>query len=389
MLYGGTDLCKQPPREMRRLRRKLQLIFQDAHASLNPRLPIGDLVGEALDIHSLYTGRARRGRIRELLDMVGLASHLAERYPHELSGGQAQSVAICRALAVEPELIVCDEPVSALDVSIQAQIVNLLQDLQEQLHLTYIFISHDLSIVRHMSDRVAVMYLGRIAEMATKEAIYSAPAHPYTKALMSAVPVPDPDLEAQRRRTILVGRSAEPRRSALRLPLPHALSRSRSRPAPVSTRRAMRSARTTGRTASVSRSKTARPLAIQNNHRRKFMTFTLLARCPKTGQVGIGIATYSICVGLYCNGLRGNVGATMSQAFVNQGNNPLALRLLAQGYTPAARARRTEGQRSESRVPADRDDRPRRPRSRHTPAPRTAAGPAIRSATATSRWAMS
>jgi oligopeptide transport system ATP-binding protein len=205
VLYGGTDLCKQSPREMRRLRRKLQLIFQDAHASLNPRLPIGDLVGEALDIHSLHTGRARRGRIGELLDMVGLSSHLAERYPHELSGGQAQRVAICRALAVEPELIVCDEPVSALDVSIQAQIVNLLQDLQERLHLTYIFISHDLGIVRHMSDRVAVMYLGKIAEMATKEAIYAAPAHPYTKALMSAVPVPDPDLEAQRRRTILAG----------------------------------------------------------------------------------------------------------------------------------------------------------------------------------------
>jgi oligopeptide transport system ATP-binding protein len=205
VLYGGTDLCKQSPREMRHLRRKLQLIFQDAHASLNPRLPIGDLVGEALEIHNLYPGRARRGRIRELLDMVGLADHLAERYPHELSGGQAQRVAICRALAVEPELIVCDEPVSALDVSIQAQIVNLLQDLQERLHLTYIFISHDLSIVRHMSDRVAVMYLGKIVEFATKDAIYANPAHPYTKALMSAVPVPDPDLEAQRRRTILTG----------------------------------------------------------------------------------------------------------------------------------------------------------------------------------------
>jgi oligopeptide/dipeptide ABC transporter ATP-binding protein len=205
VLYDGTDLCSQSPREMRRLRRKLQLVFQDAHASLNPRLPIGDLVGEALDIHSLYRGRQRRGRIRELLDMVGLAGHLAERYPHELSGGQAQRVAICRALAVEPELIVCDEPVSALDVSIQAQIVNLLQDLQEQLGLTYIFISHDLSIVRHMSDRVAVMYLGRIVETADKESIYAAAAHPYTKALMSAVPVPDPDLEAQRRRTILAG----------------------------------------------------------------------------------------------------------------------------------------------------------------------------------------
>jgi oligopeptide transport system ATP-binding protein len=205
VLYDGIDLCAQSAPKMRRLRRKLQIIFQDAHASLNPRLPIGDLVGEALDIHNLYPGRARRGRIRELLDMVGLADHLAERYPHELSGGQAQRVAICRALAVEPELIVCDEPVSALDVSIQAQIINLLQELQERLHLTYIFISHDLSIVRHVSDRVAVMYLGKIAEMASKEGIYAAPAHPYTKALMSAVPVPDPDIEAQRQRTILSG----------------------------------------------------------------------------------------------------------------------------------------------------------------------------------------
>ncbi len=205
VVYNGVDLCKKSPREMRRMRCKLQLIFQDAHASLNPRLPIGDLVGEALDIHALATGRRRHARIRELLDMVGLAGHLAERYPHELSGGQAQRVAICRALAVEPELIVCDEPVSALDVSIQAQIVNLLQDLQERLNLTYIFISHDLSIVRHMSDHVAVMYLGKIVEMASKEKIYASPAHPYTKALMSAVPVPDPDIEAQRRRVILKG----------------------------------------------------------------------------------------------------------------------------------------------------------------------------------------
>ncbi len=205
VLYGGTDLCSLPTRELRRMRRKLQIIFQDAHASLNPRLPIGDLVGEALDIHGLHTGRARHARIGELLDLVGLAGHLAERYPHELSGGQAQRVAICRALAVEPELIVCDEPVSALDVSIQAQIVNLLQDLQERLHLTYIFISHDLSIVRHMSDKVAVMYLGKIVEMASKEEIYTAPAHPYTQSLMSAVPVPDPDIEAQRQRIILKG----------------------------------------------------------------------------------------------------------------------------------------------------------------------------------------
>jgi oligopeptide transport system ATP-binding protein len=206
VLFDGTDLRQLGRRELRRMRRKLQIIFQDAHASLNPRLPIGDLVGEALDIHGLVRGRAARAtRVRELLDMVGLSGQLIERYPHELSGGQAQRVAICRALAVEPELIICDEPVSALDVSIQAQIVNLLQDLQEKLGLTYIFISHDLSVVRHISDQVAVMYLGKIVEMAGKEQIYAAPAHPYTKSLMSAVPVPDPDIEAQRQRIILKG----------------------------------------------------------------------------------------------------------------------------------------------------------------------------------------
>jgi oligopeptide transport system ATP-binding protein len=205
VIYDGIDLCQIDKRKLRQLRRKLQIIFQDAHASLNPRMPIGDLVGEALDIHGLFPGTKRTGRIRELLDMVGLAGHLVERYPHELSGGQAQRVAICRALAVEPELIVCDEPVSALDVSIQAQIVNLLQDLQERLGLTYIFISHDLSVVRHISDNVAVMYLGKIVEFASKQDIYDAPAHPYTQSLMSAVPVPDPDVEAQRRRIILKG----------------------------------------------------------------------------------------------------------------------------------------------------------------------------------------
>jgi len=205
VMFGGMDLCELSKRDLRRMRRKLQIIFQDAHASLNPRMPIGDLVGEALDIHGLFRGSTRAGRIRELLDMVGLSGSLFERYPHELSGGQAQRVAICRALAVEPELIICDEPVSALDVSIQAQIVNLLQDLQERLGLTYIFISHDLSVVRHISDQVAVMYLGKIVEMAGKDEIYTAPAHPYTKSLMSAVPVPDPDVEAQRQRIILKG----------------------------------------------------------------------------------------------------------------------------------------------------------------------------------------
>jgi len=205
VVFDGVDLGALDTKSLRRMRRRLQIIFQDAHASLNPRMPIGDLVAEALDIHDLYPGAARAGRIRELMDMVGLAGHLVERYPHELSGGQAQRVAICRALAVEPELIVCDEPVSALDVSIQAQIINLLQDLQERLGLTYIFISHDLSVVRHMSDRVAVMYLGRIVEMAGKDEIYASPAHPYTKALMSAVPIADPDADAQRQRVILVG----------------------------------------------------------------------------------------------------------------------------------------------------------------------------------------
>jgi oligopeptide transport system ATP-binding protein len=205
VLYRDVDLCSLGGEALRRMRRKLQIIFQDSHASLNPRMPIGELVGEALDIHGLARGAARNARVRELLGLVGLAGHLIERYPHELSGGQAQRVAICRALAVEPELIVCDEAVSALDVSIQAQIVNLLQDLQERLGLAYIFISHDLSVVRHVSDEVAVMYLGKIVEMAAKERIYTVPAHPYTKALMSAVPVPDPDVEATRRRILLAG----------------------------------------------------------------------------------------------------------------------------------------------------------------------------------------
>ena len=210
VLFDGTDLCRLDKRSLRRMRRKLQIIFQDSHASLNPRMPIGDLVGEALDIHGLFPGAARAGRIRELLDMVGLAGHLMERYPHELSGGQAQRVAICRALAVEPELIVCDEPVSALDVSIQAQIVNLLQDLQERLGLAYIFISHDLSVVRHVSDDIAVMYLGKIVELAGKDEIYANPAHPYTQSLLSALPVPDPDIESQRQRIILKGDLPDP-----------------------------------------------------------------------------------------------------------------------------------------------------------------------------------
>jgi oligopeptide transport system ATP-binding protein len=205
VLVDGVDITAISGREMRVYRRQLQIIFQDAAASLDPRMSIGDLIGEALDIHGLAKGAARLSRIRQLLDLVGIPAHFLERYPHELSGGQAQRIAICRALAVEPSLIVCDEPVSALDVSIQAQVINLLQDLQKELGLAYLFISHDLSVVRHISDHIAVMYLGRIVETADKGAIFSAASHPYTKALLSAVPVPDPDLERTRERIVLKG----------------------------------------------------------------------------------------------------------------------------------------------------------------------------------------
>ena len=210
VLLDGIDLCTLGAQEMRRVRRRLQIVFQDAAASLNPRLPVGDIIAEALDIHGLCRGRERFGRVRKLLDMVGLSEQLAERYPHELSGGQAQRVAISRVLAVQPELIVCDEPLSALDVSIQAQIVNLLQDIQREMRLSYLFISHDLSIVRHLCDTVAVMYLGRIVEAAPKQRLYARPAHPYTKALLSAIPVPDPRLERQRQRIILGGELPNP-----------------------------------------------------------------------------------------------------------------------------------------------------------------------------------
>ncbi len=219
VLYAGNDLCKLEGSELRRMRRKLQIIFQDAHASLNPRMPIGDLIGEALDIHGLARGAARTPRIRELLDLVGLSSHLIERYPHELSGGQAQRVAICRALAVEPELIICDEAVSALDVSIQAQIVNLLQDLQERLGLAYIFISHDLSVVRHVSDEVAEdrrdgrqgadLHRAR-PSLHQGAAVGGAGARPRHRGKPPAHPA--------------CRRPAQSRRPAVGLPLPHALS---------------------------------------------------------------------------------------------------------------------------------------------------------------------
>jgi oligopeptide transport system ATP-binding protein len=205
VIFDGVDLGTLGNRALRSMRRRIQMVYQDAAASLNPRLSVGDIIAEALTIHGLYQNATRGGRIRRLMDMVGLPFRLADRYPYELSGGQAQRVAICRALAVEPELIVCDEPVSALDVSIQAQIINLLQDLQRELGLTYIFVSHDLSVVRHISDKIAVMYLGKIVELAEKEQLYRRPMHPYSRALLSAVPVPDPHLERIRERIILSG----------------------------------------------------------------------------------------------------------------------------------------------------------------------------------------
>ena len=212
VVFDGADLGRLGAGALRRARQRLQIVFQDAAASLDPRMPVGAALNEALDIHGISKGRARASRVDELLDVVGLPPSFVGRYPHQLSGGQAQRVAICRALAVGPELIVCDEPVSALDVSIQAQIVNLLQDLQRRLGLSYLFISHDLSIVRHISDQVAVMYLGRIVEMAPKVELYARPMHPYTRALLSAVPVPDPALERTRRRTILSGDLPDPAR---------------------------------------------------------------------------------------------------------------------------------------------------------------------------------
>jgi oligopeptide/dipeptide ABC transporter ATP-binding protein len=210
VIFDGTDLGQLGRRAVRQMRRRMQIVFQDSAASLNPRTQIGAILGQALDIHGLCPGRQRTPRIRALLDMVGLAANFADRFPHQLSGGQAQRVAIARALAVGAELIVYDEPVSALDVSIQAQIVNLLQNLQRELALTYLFISHDLSIVRHISDIVAVMYLGRIVEFAPKTSLYAHPSHPYSQALLSAVPVPDPALERARQRIILKGDLPDP-----------------------------------------------------------------------------------------------------------------------------------------------------------------------------------
>ena len=206
IIFEGTDLATHSEQQLRELRRHMQVIFQDPYSSLNPRMTIGQILAEPLKVHRLVSGKAaREKRIEELLTQVGLLPQHAQRYPHQLSGGQRQRVGIARALAMEPSLIICDEPVSALDVSIQAQIINLLEELQSRLGLTYLFIAHDLSVVRHISDRVVVMYLGKIAEVADRQALYEAPVHPYTRALLSAVPIPDPKLEATRERTVLRG----------------------------------------------------------------------------------------------------------------------------------------------------------------------------------------
>jgi len=205
ILFGGHDIAALSGRELRRLRPRMQMIFQDPQACLNPRMTVSSIIAEPLDEHRVATGAAKQQRVRELLDAVGMNPRFANRYPHEFSGGQRQRIGIARALALEPEFIVCDEPIAALDVSIQAQVVNLLEDLQEKLGLTYLFISHDLSMVRHIADRVAVMYLGKVVELASRDVLYSDPKHPYTKALLSAVPIPNPAVEKQRARIILTG----------------------------------------------------------------------------------------------------------------------------------------------------------------------------------------
>jgi oligopeptide transport system ATP-binding protein len=202
ILFEGQDITKT---YMKPLRRKIQMIFQDPYASLNPRMTVGDIIGEPMEIHKLEKGKERRDKIYSLLETVGLSKEHANRYPHEFSGGQRQRIGIARALAVQPEFIVCDEPISALDVSIQAQIVNMLEDLQKSLGLTYLFIAHDLSMVKHISDRVGVMYLGKLIELSSSKELYEKPAHPYTQALLSAIPIADPGESRKKQRIILEG----------------------------------------------------------------------------------------------------------------------------------------------------------------------------------------
>ena len=203
--FEGKDLVQLKGEELRKMRRKMQMIFQDPYASLNPRMTVGEIIGEPLLVHNVASEAEATARVKQLLEVVKLNPSFSTRYPHEFSGGQRQRIGIARALALQPSFIVCDEPISALDVSIQAQVVNLLEELQEQFNLTYLFIAHDLSMVRHISDRVAVMYLGVIMELASRDEIYLKPLHPYTQALLSAVPIPDPVADSKRHRVLLQG----------------------------------------------------------------------------------------------------------------------------------------------------------------------------------------
>lgn len=210
ILFDGQDISKYDKKQKKDFTRRSQVIFQDPYASLNPRMTVGDIIGEGIDIHGIYSGEERQKRIYELLQLVGLNKEHASRFPHEFSGGQRQRIGIARALAIEPEFIVCDEPISALDVSIQAQVVNLLIQLQQDLGLTYLFIAHDLSMVKHISDRVGVMYLGTMVELTTSERLYANPLHPYTKALLSAIPIPDPEVSRNKKRIPLEGEVPSP-----------------------------------------------------------------------------------------------------------------------------------------------------------------------------------
>jgi len=210
IIFEGQDVTKAEGNDLLNLRRQMHMIFQDPYASLNPRMTVGDIIGEGLDIHKLATGQIRTDRIYELLEVIGLNPEHGNRFPHEFSGGQRQRIGIARALSVKPRLIICDEPISALDVSIQAQIVNMLEELQEKMGLTYLFIAHDLSMVKHISHRIAVMYLGRIIELADSFELYKNPQHPYTQALLSSIPIPDPRVEATRKRIVVQGTVPSP-----------------------------------------------------------------------------------------------------------------------------------------------------------------------------------
>jgi oligopeptide transport system ATP-binding protein len=205
ILFDGVELVGLPENDLRKMRRRMQMIFQDPYASLNPRMTVGAIISAPLDVHTDMNKAEKQDRVQELLKIVGLNPDFVNRYPHEFSGGQRQRIGIARALALNPDLVICDEPISSLDVSIQAQVVNLLEELQDRLGLTYIFVAHDLSMVRHISDRIVVMYLGKVVELADRNEIYLRPLHPYTKALMSAVPIPNPDKARNRKRIILAG----------------------------------------------------------------------------------------------------------------------------------------------------------------------------------------